>query len=250
MTNSKDKLIVITGASGGLGQGLVEDLLNAGHRNIVMQYRSSSGRGYDELMDLAMQFQIDELRIVRVDLTDEASTHLFALETIAKYGAPWALINLAGASTNAMSWKMTAQEFKDIIDANLLTTFMACKEFIPIMRAANCGRIINTSSIVGSTGIAGASHYCAAKAGVVGLTKALALELAPKNITVNAMALGYFNCGLIGHLDGPAQNSIIEKTPLKKLGTAHEMSGLVRFLISDEGSFTTGQSIHMNGGLF
>lgn len=249
MTNSKDRLIVITGASGGLGSGLVENLLNAGHRNLVMQYRTC-GLGYNDLMDIASQHELDELRIVRADLTDEASTHLFAIETIANWGAPWALINLAGASTNVMSWKMTAQEFKDIVDANLLTTFMACKEFIPSMREAGRGRIINTSSIVGSTGVVGAAHYCAAKAGIIGLTKALALELAPKNITVNAMSLGYFDCGLIGHLNGNAQTSIIDKTPLKKLGTTREMSGLVRFLISDDSSFTTGQSLHMNGGLF
>lgn len=250
MTNVKDRLIVITGASGGLGFGLLEQLLKKGYKNVVVQHRSPENR--KKLYATLTSYDCEPVgeRVRCVDLTDEKQTTVFADSVTREFGSPWAVVNMIGASSNVMSWKMSAEQFKSIIDANLLTTFLSCKSFIPKMRGANCGRIINVSSVVGFTGVAGASHYCAAKAGVVGLTRSLALELAPKNITVNVLALGYFDSGLIMQVSDEARAAVVDKTPAKKLGTSLEVAGIVEYLLGDSSAFTTGQSLHVNGGLY
>jgi 3-oxoacyl-[acyl-carrier protein] reductase len=118
------------------------------------------------------------------------------------------------------------------------------------MRAQAYGKIINFSSIVAFTGIIGSAHYSASKAGIVGLSKSLSLELANKNINVNTIALGYFDRGLINDVPENIQNEIKEKTPLKRFGTADEVSSLVNYLLSNNSNFTTGQVFHLNGGLY
>ena len=145
---------------------------------------------------------------------------------------------------------MSLEDFREVIDDNLTSTFLCCREFTPGMRKLEAGRIINFSSIVASTGTVGAAHYCAAKAGIIGWTKAMALELAPKRITVNALALGYFNYGLIHQLTPELQNEIKGKIPLGRFGDAKEIGGYVRFLLGEEGQYTTGQTLHINGGQF
>lgn len=245
----KDKPILITGAGGGIGSALVDDLLSRGYTRIACQYRTDSPA-------LREVFKVHGLDFDKVcfqaDLTDEVQVvDLHDKVTVALgRGCIWGLINLAGASSNAMSWKMPLDKFKSIIDANLTTTFLTCRQVIPEMREANGGRIINTSSVVAFTGTVGASHYCAAKAAIVGYTRAIALELANKGITANTLALGYFETGLINHLTPQLQDDIKAKTPLKRFGHVSEIGGQVDFLLSDAGAFTTGQTIHMNGGFY
>jgi 3-oxoacyl-[acyl-carrier protein] reductase len=118
------------------------------------------------------------------------------------------------------------------------------------MRQMNSGRIVNISSVVGYTGAVGAAAYCAAKAAIGGWTKALALELASKSITVNTLALGYFEYGLINHLTDELQDGIKGRIPYHRFGKANEVGGYIKFLLSADGLYTTGQIIHVNGGLF
>lgn len=247
-----DRPILITGANGGIGSGLVKYFLDRGHRNIICQYRSDNellvNTIHEALGSSAEQFIID--RCFKADLTnadDVAKLHTFSTK---KVGNLWALVSLAGATTNSMSWKMPVSEFTDIVNANLLSTFVVCKEYIPELRAQNGGRIITTSSVVAFTGTAGAAHYSAAKAGIVGLTKSLALELASKNVTVNCLALGYFDYGMISKVSEKIQDAVKIKTPLGRFGKIEEVGGLVNYLISDEAAFTTGQTHHPNGGLY
>ncbi|MBX7151385.1 SDR family oxidoreductase [bacterium] len=239
--------IVLTGASGGIGRALTEYFLENKLTNLVCQYKT-----HDEaLFEVLRKHGLDEHRhSFHADLTDENDVHQFGEFTRKNFGQPWALINLAGASTNAMSWKLSKDEFVRIMQANLLTTFLTSKEFIPGMRETGGGRLVNISSVVAFTGIAGASHYAAAKAAIVGLTKSMAQELSSKNITVNALALGYFDYGLIKDVPDAMLNEIKARVPLKRLGLANEIGGMIRFLISDDGAFTTGQVLHINGGLY
>lgn len=167
-----------------------------------------------------------------------------------KFGKVFGLINVAGASTNSMSWKMSKDDFLQVVNANLLSSFLCSKAFIPEMRAEGVGRIINFSSVVAFTGTIGSAHYCAAKAGIVGLSKALSLELASKNITVNTIALGYFDRGLINDVPSVMQEEIKDRTPMKRFGDADEIGSLVNYILDKNTGFVTGQVFHINGGLY
>jgi len=247
MSSDNTKAIVITGANGGVGMTLVRYFLEQGQRNLALVARSES----TELVELLKSFDIDPVKhVFSAELTDEQQVTRMCDSILQKFGGVQGVLNLAGGSTNGMSWKLSKADFQNIIDQNLLSAFLCCKSFIPVMREAGVGRIINFSSVTGSTGIAGASHYAAAKSGLVGFTKSLALELAPKKITANVLVLGYFTVGLITHLTPELQEEVKARIPLKRFGNGNEIGGAIKFLLSPDGAYTTGQEIHINGGLY
>jgi 3-oxoacyl-[acyl-carrier protein] reductase len=250
MKNIEDNsqgFIVITGAGSGIGLSIVETLLSAGYTKLVCQYRSRNV----ELFELLKKFNLSpEEFAIKAELTDESDIKKMNDFGRIKFGNTFALLNVAGASTNSMSWKMSKESFTDVINANLLSAFLCSKEFIPEMREQAFGRIINFSSVVAFTGTVGSAHYCAAKAAVVGLSKALSLELANKNITVNTVALGYFDRGLINDVSASLQEEIKAKTPIKRFGQANEVGGLIKYILGKDAEFTTGQVFHINGGLY
>jgi 3-oxoacyl-[acyl-carrier protein] reductase len=239
--------ILITGSNGGIGCELADYLLTLGVRDIALHYHSVS----DRIKECLLKHDCDPAKhLFNGSLTSEADVQSLRHGIEQRFGEVWGLLNVAGGSTNAMSWKMSAAEFHKVIDDNLTSTFLCCREFIPGMRKREAGRIINFTSIVASTGAIGAAHYSAAKAGISGWTKSLALELASKRITANALALGYFNYGLINQLTPELQAQVKEKIPLKRFGEGREIGGFVKFLLSDEGQYTTGQTLHINGGQY
>jgi 3-oxoacyl-[acyl-carrier protein] reductase len=188
--------------------------------------------------------------LFQAELTDEAQVARMHSEIGEKHGPIYGLINVAGASSNAMSWKMSRSQFQQVIDDNLLTTFLCCRQFIPEMREQGRGRIVNISSVVAYTGVAGASHYCAAKAGMVGLTKSLALELAPRHVVVSALALGYFDYGLIHSIPPEQRERIRTGIPAARFGNCKELGGMMQFLLDESGAYSSGQVYHLNGGLY
>jgi 3-oxoacyl-[acyl-carrier protein] reductase len=240
-------MILITGTNGGVGQFVANYLLSQGERNIICHYRSENER----VLSLLKKFDLDPAKhSINADLVDEKSVEAMAL-TIKNNGQSIdRLVNVAGSSSNAMSWKMSKNDFMRVIEDSLLTSFLCSKVFIPDMREKKYGRIINFSSIVGFSGMPGASHYAAAKAGLVGFTKSLSLELANKNITVNALALGYFNAGLIDSVSLDLQAEIIKKIPAGRFGEEKDIGAAVKYLLSPEAQFLTGQVIHLNGGQY
>lgn len=238
---------LITGASGGIGLALVDYLLSSGYRDVVCQYRSNGKALQDLFTKHDMDF--DKHCHFASNLCEKTCVKLMHDNILKKTGPIRGIINLAGASSNSMSWKMPSEEFMRIIEANLLSTFVVCSEFIPELREQNDGRIINISSVVASTGAVGAAHYSASKAGIEGFTRSLALELANKNVTANSLALGYFDYGLINDVPAQMQDVVKSKTPVQRFGKASELGGMVKFLLSDESAFTTGQTLHVNGGL-
>lgn len=240
-------VVLITGSNGGVGSRLAKYLLDSGTRNLACHYRS----GRENVAEILRQSGLEPDRhLFQAELTDEAQVRTLRLQIEERLGPVGALLNIAGASTNAMSWKLSLAAFMDIVNSNLVSAFLCSREFIPSMRARSWGRIINFSSILGFTGVAGASHYCAAKAGLVGLTKALALELASRNITVNAIALGYFGFGLIRDVPAELQAQMKARIPVGRFGEASDVGATVKLLLADESAFLTGQVVHLNGGQF
>ena len=241
------QITLITGSNGGIGLVVAEYLLAQGMRSLAFQYRSAS----DKIVDCLRRYDLDPNKhLFRADLCSESDVTTLRTSINTNLGTVWGLVNIAGGSSNSMSWKTSLNDFRKVLDDNLTSTFLSCREFIPGMRSTGSGRIINISSVVASTGISGAAHYCAAKGAVTSYTKALSLELAPKNITANTIALGYFQYGLINQVNEQLQAEIRERIPLKRFGSGSEVGGLIRFLLSDESSYTTGQVIHINGGQF
>lgn len=237
----------MTGASGGIGVVLTEYLLERGLDRLALQYNTSR----DRLFEVVVRYGLDPDRhCFRADLSDEHEVRKFGEAVGRQLGTPWGLINLAGATSNGMSWTLSLEDFQQIIQRNLTATFLTCREFVPTMREANGGRIINISSVVAFTGAAGASHYCAAKAGIVGFTKALARELVTRGITANVVALGYFDYGMLFTIPDDLRTEIRERIPACRFGTAGEIGGAIRHLLSEDGAYTTGQVLHINGGLY
>jgi 3-oxoacyl-[acyl-carrier protein] reductase len=242
-----DKTIVLTGASGGIGVALTDYLLARGVKRLAVQYRSAP----DRLQETLVRHDLDpERHSFRADLTDEDEAGAFCEGVLERFGAPWGVLNLAGSTSNGLSWKLSLEEFRRVLDSNLTSTFLVCRGFIPSMREAAGGRIVNTSSVVAFSGVAGASHYAAAKSGIAGFTKALARELSGKGITANTLALGYFEYGMLYTVPEELRADIRSQIPAGRFGVAAEIGGTVAHLLSDEGAFTTGQVLHVNGGMY
>lgn len=247
LANLTDKTVVLTGASGGIGVALTDYLLDKGLSHLALQYRASP----DRLFATVRQHGLDpEKHCFRADLSNEADVRAFGEEIGASFGTVWGLINLAGSTSNGLSWKLSLDEFQHVVGDNLTTTFLASREFIPVMRDAQGGRIINISSVVAFSGVAGASHYCAAKAGVVGFTKAIARELATRHVTANVVTLGYFDYGMLYTVPVELREDIRQQIPAGRFGSAAEVGGMVLHLLSDDSTYTTGQVLHINGGMY
>jgi len=187
---------------------------------------------------------------MQADLREDAQVASMRDRIEAGFGPVYGLVNLAGGSNNGVSWKLSAQQFRDILGLNLLTTFLACREFIPGMRDRGAGRIINISSVVAFSGVSGASHYAAAKGAIVSFSKSLALELSNKNVAVSVIALRYFGHGLIETIPEAVQAEIRSRIPARRFGRADEVGAMFGFLLGTGGGYSGGQVYHLNGGLY
>jgi NAD(P)-dependent dehydrogenase (short-subunit alcohol dehydrogenase family) len=192
----------------------------------------------------------DSVAHFQADLTTESEVERLVSSVLEKFGRIDVLINNAGISKSSMSWKTDAASWRETMAINLDAPFYLSKHVIPAFRQQNSGRIINVSSIVAQTGFIGTSAYAASKAGLIGLTKTLSKELSDFGVTVNALALGYFNVGMIDDIPKALQEEIISSIPLRKLGDPTSVFQTINWLISEEGGYVTGQTINLNGGLF
>ncbi len=242
-----DRTIVLTGASGGIGVALTEYLIENGFTRLALQFRTNPDKLFATLQRYGLE---PEKHCFHADLSNEDEVGAFGQDVRDVFGTPWGLINLAGSTSNGLSWKLALEEFQQILASNLITTFLVCREFIPGMRKADGGRIINISSVVAFSGVAGASHYGAAKAGVAGFTRSIARELSTRHITANVMALGYFDYGMLYTVPDDLRESIRQQIPAHRFGVAAEIGGPIAYLLSDDSAYTTGQVLHINGGMY
>jgi len=232
------KVILITGASGGMGSHLMNWFKDQ-PVYLALHY-------FEKKIDIV---SADNCAFFQADLTKESEVNQLVINVLNRFGKIDVLINNAGISKSSMTWKTPLSEWNETLAINLTAPFLMAKACIPSMRDMEIGRIINISSVVGQTGQIGTAAYTASKAGLIGLTKTMAKELANKNITVNALALGYFSTGMIDDVPQIQKEQIISTIPLQKLGNPSAVCKTVEWLISDEAAYVTGQVIQLNGGL-
>lgn len=232
------KVIVITGATGGLGREMVKHFEKQHVRLALHTFQN-------EPFEVAC-----EHAWFKADLTDPQQVSNFIVMVLTNFGKVDVLINNAGVSINGMSWKLNPSDFQQVIAVNLTAPFLLMHGFLPAMREQKSGRIISISSVVAQTGVPGTSAYAASKAGLLGLTKTVSKEVAQSGITVNALALGYFDRGMISEVSPELQEQIIAQIPLKRLGSVDTIIATLDWLLSEEAGYVTGQTISLNGGLF
>ena len=241
MINFKNKKILITGATGGIGNELVKKFFNLGG-NIV-----ATGTKIEKLDIIKKKYP--NVRIQRFDISEHSKIEEFINNVVLDLGGLDILINNAGINKDNLSIRMKDEEWKKVIDVNLTSTFLLSKYSIKIMLRNKFGRIVNITSIVGHLGNLGQSNYAASKAGIIGMSKSLAIEYAKKNITVNCVSPGFIVTDMTTNIAEKVREFLISRIPMGKLGSGEDVSNCVAFLSSESASYITGETLHVNGGM-
>ena len=231
------RLALVTGGSRGIGRAIAVELANAGAQ-VVVGYRS----GADEAGQVAAEIGG---RAVQADVSDREQ----AARLVEEAGEIDILVNNAGLTRDGLIVRMSDEDWRTVIDTNLGGVFATCRAAARGMMKRRSGAIVNLSSVVGVHGNPGQTNYAASMAGIIGFTKALARELATRNVRANAIAPGYIETGLTEVLPDGVRDALLASTPLGRLGVPSDVAGAVRFLCSDEASFITGEVLLVDGGL-
>jgi 3-oxoacyl-[acyl-carrier protein] reductase len=241
------KLALVTGGSRGIGAAIAGDLAGAGAR-VVVSYQER--RDAADAVVAAIRASGGVAEAVAFDVADAPAVDAAVRDIAARLGNVDILINNAGVSADGLILRTSEAEWDRVLDVNLKGVFNCTKAVTRGMMRARGGRIINVSSVVGVMGNAGQSAYAAAKAGVIGFTKAAARELAARDITVNAIAPGLIATEMLESMPPAARDMVLAVVPLRRLGTPEEVAAAVTFLAGPGGAYITGQVIHVNGGLY
>jgi 3-oxoacyl-[acyl-carrier protein] reductase len=242
----KGKTAVVTGASRGIGRAIAIKLATLGV-NIVVNYRSS----YDAVQEVVKEIQALGARALAVqcDISSFKDVESMMKKSMEEFGSIDILVNNAGITKDGLLMRMKEEEFDSVIDINLKGAFNCTRHISAIMLKQRSGRIINISSVSGLTGNAGQVNYSSAKAGILGMTKAVAKELAGRGVTCNAVAPGYIQTDMTEGLSDKVKENIMNAIPLKRLGTPEDVANAVAFLASEEATYITGQVINVDGGM-
>ncbi|MDT4288051.1 3-oxoacyl-ACP reductase FabG [Methylomonas sp. MO1] len=243
-SNSVDKkLAIVTGASRGIGRAIAEKLVADGFfvvgtatsdsgAEAISAYLGENGKGY------------------KLNVADAADIESFIKTTGDAYGTPAVLVNNAGITRDNLLMRMKDEEWDDIINTNLTSIFRMSKAVLRAMMKVRYGRIINISSVVGSTGNAGQANYAAAKAGMIGFAKSMAKEVGSRGITVNTVSPGFIDTDMTKELSEDIKNALLGSIALGRLGQPEEIAHAVSFLASEQASYITGETLHVNGGMY
>jgi 3-oxoacyl-[acyl-carrier protein] reductase len=236
------KTALVTGASGGIG-GAIAQALHAAGASLAL-----SGTRTAPLQALATDLG-SRAQVLTCDLSDPASVEALPKAAAAAMGSVDILVNNAGITRDNLFMRMSDEEWQSVIDVNLTSTFRLCRGVLRGMMKARWGRIVNISSVVGATGNPGQGNYAASKAGMVGMSKSLAAEVASRNITVNCVAPGFITTAMTDKLTDDQKSRILTAVPAGRMGEAAEIAAAVLYLASPEAGYVTGAVLHVNGGM-
>ena len=246
MSTSPGRIALVTGASQGIGRACAIEL---GRRGAVL---ALAARNQSKLEEVATAIRAEggSAEIFPLDLSDEASIKACGKAVTGHFGKIEVLVNNAGITRDGLSLRMKRSDWDDVLTTNLTGAFLMTQAAMPSMTRHRWGRIINITSVVGETGQAGQANYAASKAGLIGLTKSLARELASRSVTVNAVAPGYITTAMTDVLTEEQKNAMTSIVPLGRAGTDTEIAHAVAYLASEEAAYVTGHTLDVNGGMY
>ena len=243
MMNLENKKIIITGATGGIGNSIVKRLSNAGAKILA------TGTRLEKLEELKSKFKNTD--ILKFDISKGDEIEEFIENATKQLGGGLdCLINNAGITQDNLAIRMNIDEWKKVIDINLTSTFLLSKFAVKKMLKNKYGKIINITSVVGHTGNLGQANYTASKAGIVAMSKSLAIEYAKKNININCISPGFIKTEMTDKIEEKFKEAIISKIPSSRLGEPEDVANAVLFLASDQSNYINGETIHVNGGMY
>ena len=243
MSDLKDKNIIVTGASGGIGNSIVKKLCEKG-ANIL-----ASGTKLEKLEKLKTENK--NIKILKFNISEIEKIDQFIEDASSELGGNLdCLINNAGITQDNLAIRMSVEEWKKVIDINLTSTFLMSKSAIKKMLKNKSGKIINITSVVGHTGNLGQANYTASKAGIIAMSKSLAIEYAKKNININCISPGFIKTAMTDKIDEKFKEIIISKIPSARLGEPEDIANAVLFLASDQSNYINGETLHVNGGMY
>ena len=242
MISFKNKNILITGATGGIGNALIKKFVSLGG-NVL-----GTGTKPEKLDQIKKKYP--NIKVKKFDISEHSRIEEFLDDVILELGSLDILINNAGINIDNLSLRMKDEEWKKVIDINLTSTFLLSKYSIKKMLKNKFGRVVNITSIVGHTGNLGQSNYSASKAGIIAMSKSLAIEYAKKNITINCVSPGFIVSDMTLNIAEKVKLYLTSRIPMGKLGTGEDVSNCVAFLSSDQASYVTGETLHVNGGMY
>jgi len=243
MNSLKDKNIIVTGASGGIGNSIVKKFYENG-ANIL-----ATGTRIEKLEELKKKFS--NIKIIKFDISQHEKIEEFINNATEELGGSLdCIVNNAGITKDNLTIRMSLEEWSKVIDINLTSTFLMCKYSIKKMLKNKFGKIINITSVVGHTGNVGQANYTASKAGIVAMSKSLAIEYAKKNINVNCISPGFISTAMTDQIDEKHKEAIIAKIPCNRLGKPEDIANAVIFLGSANSDYINGETIHVNGGMY
>jgi len=237
------KTALVTGATGGIGAAIAKALHKAGATVAI------SGTRANVLEKLKAELGGDRVHVIPCNLSDASAVEKLVPEAEAAMGSLDILVNNAGITKDGLAMRMKDDDWNAVIDVNLTASFRLARAAMRGMMKKRWGRIVNITSVVGVTGNPGQANYVASKAGVIGLTKSLAQELAARSVTVNAVAPGFIATPMTDVLNDKQKESILGRVPAGKLGSPEDIAAAVLYLASEEAGYVTGQTLHVNGGM-
>ena len=242
MNDLNNKNVIITGASGGIGNSIVKKFNEYG-ANIL-----ATGTRIEKLEELKSKFK--NVKILKFDISEDQKIEKFIEDASSELGGLDCIVNNAGITQDNLAIRMSSEEWRKVIDINLTSTFFMCKFAIKKMLKNKKGKIINITSIVGHSGNLGQANYTASKAGIVAMSKSLAIEYAKKNININCISPGFIKTAMTDKIDEKFREIIISKIPSAKLGDPEDIANAVLFLASNQSDYINGETIHVNGGMY